>query len=248
MVPNYGKEIRGATFERVDTCPGYQKGDLNALKIYAHDIGLDLLRNNRTWTADGTFYAYPSDFAQLFIVGVQIGHLFIPCVFALLSGKASLCYKIVFRFILSQNIASPNCLMTDFERGIYQSFQQVSITKVADYFDALLVSSRNAPPPEVNMASVKKFYKFLAKNYIGKVVNGNFRRPPTYPVDKWNVYSRVIQSQQLGNATHEAFNSLLKSGPKSPHPGYIVSWLYEETMNVINHLRLATTRNLSLVQ
>ncbi|CAJ0918009.1 unnamed protein product, partial [Mesorhabditis belari] len=287
MAPNYGKEIRGVKkIVKHHAAVGVQIREIvqhsselirvlhikKEIRMHSKSMPmilgwnyLEIIGPGRP-TAPSTLV--PRIFRSYLSSVFKSGILFIPCVFALLSGKASLCYEIVFRFILSQNIASPNCLMTDFERGIYQGFQQVyggavhhkycvfhfyqnilrnlkryglnsqlqtpygkmhlhstmalslvDPQEVADYFDALIVSSQNAPPPGVNMTSVKKFYKFLAKNYIGKVVNGSFRRPPTYPVDKWNVYSRVIQSQQLGNATHEAFNSLLKSGPKSPHPG-----------------------------
>ncbi|CAJ0945578.1 unnamed protein product, partial [Mesorhabditis belari] len=230
----------GALFERVDTCAQHQQGDHAAVKIYAHNVGLDLLRKNRSWTADGTFYSCPADFAQLFIIGIQKEHLFLPCVFALLSGKSAQCYEAVFRYILSENIPAPTKLMTDFERAIFQGYQQVygagvahqycvfhfhqnilrNIKKrglsslvqtpfgkghlqsmmalalvepqeVPDYFDAVVLSAHNSPPPlGTNFRAVKKFFAFIEKNYVGKCQhgpNGAFRQPATHKNILWRI-------------------------------------------------------------
>ena len=50
--------------------------NLNALKLY-----------NKTWLVDGSFKICPSPFYQLYTVHIQIGGLYPPCSYALLSNK-----------------------------------------------------------------------------------------------------------------------------------------------------------------
>ncbi|GMR30442.1 hypothetical protein PMAYCL1PPCAC_01070, partial [Pristionchus mayeri] len=53
------------TFLREDNCHLFRKGDAGAHKILLSDAGLRLLRTVPDWSADGTFFAAPHDFAQI---------------------------------------------------------------------------------------------------------------------------------------------------------------------------------------
>ena len=56
--------------------------NLNALKLY-----------NKTWLVDGSFKICPSPFYQLYTVHIQVGGLYPPCSYALLSNKCLSTYN-----------------------------------------------------------------------------------------------------------------------------------------------------------
>ncbi|CAJ0926181.1 unnamed protein product, partial [Mesorhabditis belari] len=62
----------GSNFLRADTCDSYNQGDPLAYKIFAHDVGIELLKQKPSWATDSTFFSCPEDFYQLFMVGHRL--------------------------------------------------------------------------------------------------------------------------------------------------------------------------------
>uniref|UniRef100_A0A915CXJ9 FLYWCH-type domain-containing protein n=1 Tax=Ditylenchus dipsaci TaxID=166011 RepID=A0A915CXJ9_9BILA len=64
--------------------------------IYASEYGLNLLRENRKWSGDGTFFSCPKHFKQLYTLNIFKEHSSLPTVFFLLPGKSEEIYKRAF--------------------------------------------------------------------------------------------------------------------------------------------------------
>lgn len=114
-------------FVQHDTCATYGQGHPDSMKILATNHGLDKLRSSLDWGADGTFHSAPSNFEQVFIVGVMVrtflsisykllivqeSHLFTPCVYAFLTGKSTRSYEAVFEWLSQQGIPAPLTIMS----------------------------------------------------------------------------------------------------------------------------------------
>ncbi|KAF8387090.1 hypothetical protein PRIPAC_76232 [Pristionchus pacificus] len=81
--------------------------------------GVMLMNNNGNWSTDGTFRVAPPPYSQLFVIGVQAGHLFVPTVFALLKSKRVEAYQEIFDSVISMGVTnSPSVILMDFERAI----------------------------------------------------------------------------------------------------------------------------------
>uniref|UniRef100_A0A915DT06 MULE transposase domain-containing protein n=1 Tax=Ditylenchus dipsaci TaxID=166011 RepID=A0A915DT06_9BILA len=84
--------------------------------IYASEYGLNLLRENRKWSGDGTFFSCPKHFKQLYTLNIFKEHSSLPTVFFLLPGKSEEIYKRAFDALtrLCPDL-DPDMFMADFE-------------------------------------------------------------------------------------------------------------------------------------
>ncbi|GMS92237.1 hypothetical protein PENTCL1PPCAC_14412 [Pristionchus entomophagus] len=57
--------------------------------IFCTSAGIMEMNNSPHWSTDGTFRVAPPPYAQLFVIGVQKGHLFVPTVFSLLKQESN---------------------------------------------------------------------------------------------------------------------------------------------------------------
>ena len=86
------------------------------------------------------------------------------------------------------------------------------------------------------------FITYFESTYIG-VVRGRGHRqrrdPPTFPIDSWNVLSRVAQDLPRSNNSLEAFHCALKSSITSTHPN-----LWKLTKAIEEELSRSETKDL----
>ncbi|KAI1708459.1 hypothetical protein DdX_11843 [Ditylenchus destructor] len=61
--------------------------------VFSHSQLLDLLKNNRRWSLDGTFSSAPRPWTQVLVIGCYVGSRLIVAVQALLPGKKSTYYR-----------------------------------------------------------------------------------------------------------------------------------------------------------
>jgi len=98
-------------------------GDQDKILIFATDRNLQLLADNDTIYADGTFYTCPSLFTQLYTLhGMVDGEMF-PLVFALLPGKSEQLYTRYFQLLTEvctqrQIALQPTTLFIDYETAV----------------------------------------------------------------------------------------------------------------------------------
>ncbi|KAF8366088.1 hypothetical protein PRIPAC_83917 [Pristionchus pacificus] len=87
--------------------------------VFYTSASVMLMNNNGNWSTDGTFRVAPPPYSQLFVIGVQAGHLFVPTVFALLKSKRVEAYQEIFDSVISMGVTnSPSVILMDFERAI----------------------------------------------------------------------------------------------------------------------------------
>ncbi|KAF8358517.1 hypothetical protein PRIPAC_93512 [Pristionchus pacificus] len=87
--------------------------------VFCTSASVMLMNNNGNWSTDGTFRVAPPPYSQLFVIGVQAGHLFVPTVFALLKSKRVEAYQEIFDSVISMGVTnSPSLILMDFERAI----------------------------------------------------------------------------------------------------------------------------------
>ncbi|CAJ0922921.1 unnamed protein product, partial [Mesorhabditis belari] len=72
--PINASELR-VPFLRYDNCARFLIDNKKGLKVFMSDWGHDKLAKNDCWSMDGTFYASPFGFKQIFVIGVEIAHL-----------------------------------------------------------------------------------------------------------------------------------------------------------------------------
>ncbi|GMT11449.1 hypothetical protein PFISCL1PPCAC_2746, partial [Pristionchus fissidentatus] len=111
----------GLPFMRFNSTPTSQDGCV----IFCTSSSLMRMNTNSHWSTDGTFRVAPPPYAQLFIIGIQDGHLFVPTVFSLLRSKRTDAYREVFDAVLSMGVINApshilmgECYKSHFEKAI----------------------------------------------------------------------------------------------------------------------------------
>lgn len=80
--------------------------------MFLSEIGLRLLRENRRWTMDGTFFCCPKGFFQLYTINVFKGDSSLPCMYALLPDKTEATYLRMFNVLKKRdNRLKPRSVM-----------------------------------------------------------------------------------------------------------------------------------------
>ncbi len=114
-------------------------GDEQRVLIFATRDNLMELSASSTWYMDGTFYASPSYFCQMYTIHAMINGFMCPLVYGLLPNKTRTTYDRF--FTLLQNAAdgnnirlTPEHVMMDFEtaawRSVKEVFQDVTVKDV----------------------------------------------------------------------------------------------------------------------
>lgn len=107
-------------------------GDVARMLIFATVDNLAQLSTAETWYMDGTFYASPSYFYQLYTIHAMIDGYMCPLVYGLLPNKQQTMYTRFFTLI--QNFArehniplSPETIMMDFETAAWRAVSIVFV-------------------------------------------------------------------------------------------------------------------------
>jgi len=88
--------------------------------VSASEEGLKHL-GARRWFSDGTFFAAPSIFDQLYVIRAILGDTCVSCVYALLPGRTQEIYEELFRAVVNAGdvhdvTLDPNVITVDFEK------------------------------------------------------------------------------------------------------------------------------------
>ncbi|KII67378.1 hypothetical protein RF11_05144 [Thelohanellus kitauei] len=107
---------------------GAVRGVYHQMLIWVTDECLSLLRYNGHCFIDGTFKTSPSPFKQCVIIMTfdRGTHKYIPCVYALLTGKNEYLYRKLFSEIISllEYRWMPSIITVDFERSLISSVKR----------------------------------------------------------------------------------------------------------------------------
>ncbi|GMR56405.1 hypothetical protein PMAYCL1PPCAC_26600, partial [Pristionchus mayeri] len=117
----------GLPFLRYNSTSSSQDGTV----IFCTSGSLMMMNGNSHWSTDGTFRVAPPPYSQLFVIGVQMGHLFVPTVFSLLKTKRADAYKEIFDAVSSMGVINHpsdilmgECSIYHFERAISSAAQR----------------------------------------------------------------------------------------------------------------------------
>lgn len=126
MNPPYNIKKNGQPFFRRFWC-GDVHGEYHKIIIWCTNECLSLMRYNSHTFVDATFRSTPAPFYQCLIIMVHdIGtNLYIPCVFALMTGRKEHLYSIVFHEIifLMEFQWMPKFITCDFEKGLLKALK-----------------------------------------------------------------------------------------------------------------------------
>ncbi|KAH7708293.1 hypothetical protein AAVH_24453 [Aphelenchoides avenae] len=88
---NLKKTVRGARFLLVDS--RVKEPDAPVFFAFASDDGASLLRDNRMWCLDGTFFACPKYFDSLLIISAMVENSCLPAIYIVLPDRTQVTYE-----------------------------------------------------------------------------------------------------------------------------------------------------------
>jgi hypothetical protein len=96
--------------------------------VYTTYNNLIHLENTDCWVGDGTFYACPVDYTQLYMIQGCVRGKFYPLLFALMETKEDKLYDVVFNFLFLRLKKKLNIFICDFEKSQFLSFKKIFTT------------------------------------------------------------------------------------------------------------------------
>uniref|UniRef100_A0A915DUW6 FLYWCH-type domain-containing protein n=1 Tax=Ditylenchus dipsaci TaxID=166011 RepID=A0A915DUW6_9BILA len=215
--------------------------------IFATDKCLDMLVSINKWGCDGTFDVVPLLFDQLWIIFVRLAYSYVPAVFVLMNRRLESSYLFVLAKLQElRPKMSPSSVALDFEKAEWNAFEKSVVRSVStngskELYDSsddfrrevnLILATAFIPSSNVSNAFTKlrhyledsvfadqlePILDYFEDCYLGRP-NGDKRRKPRYPIEKWNVVDRVITDEPRTSNSIESFNGQLIRTLAASHP------------------------------
>ncbi|GMS82170.1 hypothetical protein PENTCL1PPCAC_4345 [Pristionchus entomophagus] len=117
------------------------------------------------------------------------------------------------------------------------------------YFDALKDKAMTDPSILLaNRRPVESVFNYFEKTYIGVKNANGIRGAPTFQMETWSIYERIMAHHQIGNSTVEGFNSKLKNVPAHSSAQKVASILAENDRTYKTNHEFARSQNLRIDQ
>ena len=130
---------------------------------------LSILRDSKSWFADGTFKVVPQQFYQLYTIHAEKDGRIFPCVYSLVTAKTEITYRRILRHLVELEPGLDPSYIIDFEKAAINAFEEQFLAFLTGCFFHFF-------PKCVQKNSIKWFGFQIQWNLVNtNTVNTNFR-------------------------------------------------------------------------